>query len=330
MRTHKKLKPEERDQIAILQAQGKSMREIARRLNRSPSTISDELQRGKDSKEEYVAIHAQYLSEERKKHSHKRLPLKNERVYGYVLEGLRTGWSPEQISGRIEEDYPEEKEMRISWETIYSYIYKKENKEIRLWEYLPRKRKKRKQKQGRKVHRSKIISRVSIHKRSIEIEKRKEFGHWEGDTVEGKNHKGGVHTEVERKSRLTLAQKVERIDGKSTMRAQMAIFKQLPLEGRKTTTLDNGKENHLHLVLRFIKMKTYFADPYSSWQRGTNEYHNGLLRRYFPKKTDFDKVTQEEIDEVIYEINNRPRKVLGFKTPIEVFNENLQSVRIIT
>ena len=157
------------------------------------------------------------------------------------------------------------------------------------------------------------------------IDQRMEFGHFEGDTVEGKGHKDGVHTEVERVSRKFFARLVARIDSEEAIKAQKKIFAPLPAPARKSTTLDNGRETHLHFKLRDdLNMETFHADPYSSWQRGSNEYHNGLLRRYFPKGTDFKTISQQEIDECVEEINNRPRKCLGFYTPNEVFLKELQ------
>lgn len=323
MKSHTKLKPEERDRIAILKAQGKKVSEIARNLNRSPSTISDELKRNSWKKRPYIAIHAQYMSDKRRKSANKHNSLKSEKVYNYVLSKLRDGWSPELIAGRLKNKHPDDGSWWITHETIYSYIYDEKNKKFALWEYLPRKQRKRRKRSGRKVHKCNIADRVSIHERPEEVNKREEFGHWEADTVEGKGHIGGVHTEVERKSRLLRAVKVNRISSDEGIRAQWEIFKSLPEKCRRSTTHDNGKENHQHMQLHELGMKTYFCDPYSSWQRGTNEWHNGLLRRYFPKGTDFRGVDQSEIDDVVHEINSRPRKVLNFSTPYEVFKEEL-------
>src|SRR3989338_764849 len=166
--------------------------------------------------------------------------------------------------------------------------------------------------------------RISIHLRPKVINKRKQFGHFEGDTIEGRGHKDGFHTEVERLSRLIFAIKVNAISSDEGLKAQKDIFAVLPNQARLSTTLDNGRENHYHQKLKQeLGIDTYFADPYSSWQRGTNEYHNGLIRRYFPKKTNLAIVTQEELDDVVYEINSRPRKVLKYQTPLEVFNYHL-------
>lgn len=188
---------------------------------------------------------------------------------------------------------------------------------------MPWKRTKRRKKHGRIVHRGHISDRVSIHQRPEIVNKRVVFGHWEGDTVEGSGHKDGIHTEVERISRLLKAAKVSAITSAQAIAAQKKIFGELPKRARHSTTLDNGRENHLHGRLKQLGMVTYFADPYSSWQRGTNEYHNGLLRRYLPKGTSFVDLTQEELDDIVWEINNRPRKVLNFNTPQEVFNSYL-------
>lgn len=156
---------------------------------------------------------------------------------------------------------------------------------------------------------------MSIHDRPEVINQREELGHWEGDTVEGTGHKQGIHTEVERVSRFLMAVKVTAMTSEQTSTVQQELFETIPCSLRKSTTLDNGRENHLHMRLHLLGMQTYFADPYASWQRGTNENTNGLLRRYLPKKTSFTNLTQEELDDIVTEINNRPRKVLQYKTP---------------
>lgn len=254
--------------------------------------------------------------------------MKNKFVFAWVIKRLIRGWSPEQISGRMKLVFPGSLEMRITPETIYSFIYSNKYKHRKFWEYLPRGRKKRKKLNGRRVHRSHISSRTSIHDRPEIVSSNSEFGHFEGDSVEGLGHKDGVHTEVERVSRMYFVKLVNKISSEETIKAQFEIFKDIPKEHRKSTTLDNGRENHYHLTLKRLGMKTYFADPYSSWQRGSNEYHNGLLRRYFPKGTDFTKVTQEEIDDVVEEINTRPRKCLGYFTPKEVFLSKLNNQEV--
>ena len=270
-----------------------------------------------------MAIHAQAKAVKRKSLAGKRHPLKNKEVFRWTVTRLMRGWSPEQISGRMKLVFRNNIRMRVSPEAIYSFIYSQEYKHRMFWEYLPWKRKIRKRRHGRKVHRGRVPDRVSIHLRPEVVQTREEFGHWEGDTVEGKAHQNGIHTEVERKSRFLSARKVLRIDSPEAVKAQIQIFSPLPTHARKTVTLDNGRENHLHTKLKKLGISTFFCDPYSSWQRGTNEYHNGLIRRYLPKKTDFSTLTQQDLDEIVEEINDRPRKCLGFYTPKEIFFREL-------
>lgn len=297
---------------------------MARRLGRQPSTISRELQRNGHTVSGYVAIHAQQLADDRKAAAGRRHPLKDPDTYAYVLDHLRRGWSPELIAGRLNTN---QRKTVLIHETIYAFIYAEEHRTKRLWEYLPRGHRKRRRQTGRSVHRSRIPLRVSIHARPVSVEARTTFGHWEGDTIVGKGRRDGLHTEVERMSRFLAAQKVSRIASTETAQVQRAIFHALPPSARHSTTLDNGKEHTKHMTLHLLGMSTYFADPYSSWQRGTNEFHNGLLRRYFPKGTDFSTVDDTELRDIVQEINDRPRKCLAFRTPAEVFSEQLNSAR---
>lgn len=328
---HTKLTAHERDLLAIWKAGGISNKECARRLNRSPSTIGREFKRNgftDNGKQYYVAIHAQGKADRREhKAAHSKIELKNLDVYEYVTTRLRDGWSPDQIAGRLKKDHPKDTYWWITAETIYRWIYQpKQMKADQPWyEYLRRKQKKRKKYKGRKVHRSHIPDRISIHTRATLVNKRKQFGHWEADTIEGKGHKNGIHTEVERMSRKILGKKVNRITSEATITVQKQLFMQLPKPARKSTTLDNGKETHLHYQLRSdLGMNTYHADPYSSWQRGTNEHGNWHIRYYFPKGTDFSDITDEELQEVIEEINNRPRKILGYLTANEMYQKLLR------
>lgn len=307
-----KLTPDERDQIAVFLGQGLSLRVIASRLGRNVSTVSREVKRNR-FRNSYVAISAQCQSDKRKINGHKRHPLKDPIIYAYVLEKLREGWSPEQVCGRLK---LENQRTVLCPETIYKFIYSPGSKDLTLWEYLPGKQKRRQKKFGRAAKRLHIPNRVSLHLRPKEVEKRKEFGHWEGDTVIGRQEKSKViHTEVERKTRFLQARIIGSKKVEETINAQKVIFSNFLC---KSVTTDNGFEFIGHEELKKIGIQTYFADPYSSWQRGTNEYHNGLLRRYLPKKTGFENLTQEELDDIVWEINNRPRKVHQFKTAQEM------------
>jgi len=269
MKKQKKLTAFERDSIALYHTQRISNSEIARRLGREVSTIGRELKRNRWD-ESYIAIHAQNQAWERAvRVAHSKHPLKNGDVCAYVTEKLHEGWSPDQIAGRLKKKYLQDRHWWITAETIYRWIYQPEQvKHDDPWyEYLQRKQKKRKKYKGRTVHRARIPDRVSIHARPEEINTRTVFAHWEGDTVEGKGHRDGLHTEVERMSRFIMVRKVDAITSESTIRIQQRMFSDLPSKAGKTTTLDNGRENHLHRRLRLLRMQAYFADPYSSWQR---------------------------------------------------------------
>jgi len=311
------IQPKERDKIALLLASGVSLRLIAKKLSRSVSSISEEVKRNSYSGE-YRAIHAQRLSNNRKNNSHHRHPLKNKLVYAYVLEKLKEGWSPEQIDGRLK---LKNGHRVISYECIYQFIFNPQNKDKRLWEYLPLKRKRRTKKHGRKSQRIRIPNRVTIHLRPKSVEKRKEFGHWEADSVIGSQTKSKIiHTEVERKTRYLQATIIDSKSSIDTIEAQKKIFAEIPA---RTVTMDNGAEFAKHEELTKLGIKTFFADPYCSGQRGTNENTNGLLRRYLPKKTSFENIDQGELNDIVFEINNRPRKVLKFQTPREVLELEL-------
>ena len=308
---------------------------------------------GKEKEVIYEPVHAQSVSRGRKQHAWlAKQPLKSKKIYSYVLEYLRSGWSPEQISGRLKwMDHPDDKSWQICMETIYAFVYKEKidqtkrgiqqrsvlNKKMvgkdkkivtvtdhqtPLWEYLRRKQTKRKKQNGRKVHRCHIPDRVSIHDRPTIVAERIQFGHWEGDSIVGKGHASGLHTEYERVSSLTRFEYMTRITADQSARAAIKIFKPLPQCARLSITLDNGSEHHEHTQLKKeLGMQTYFADPYSSWQRGGNENANLWIRYYFPKGTDFSTITEEELKDVEWELNNRPRKRLKFKTPQEVFDD---------
>lgn len=307
----------ERDKIAIWFGNGISVREIGRRLSRDHTVISRELKRNRLG-DSYQAIHAQRLVNKRSVQSRHRHPLKNKLIYAYVLEKLKEGWSPEQICGRLKK---ENDKSVICWETIYSFVHKPENLEKRFWEYLALKRKKRHKKYGRKTTRVRIPNRVSIHLRGKRIDNRRTFGHWEGDSIIGQQTKSKViHTEVERKTRYLQAIIINSKSSTDTIEAQKKIFSQLPA---KTVTMDNGLEFVKHEELNKLGIKTFFADPYCSGQRGTNENTNGLVRRYLPKKTSFENLSQIDLDDIVFEINNRPKKVLNFSTPFEVLQKSL-------
>jgi transposase, IS30 family len=316
---YRNLDKTERILIAQWIKEGRSNKWIAKQLGRARSTIGREIRRNSFG-EVYEPLNAQGKAERRKKRAWKaKHPLKNEKVFAYVIDHLRDGWSPEQISGRLKNiDHPYDTTMSICSETIYKFIYDVKQKDKVYWEYLRRKQKRRRKRGGRKAQRVRIPDRVSIHQRPKEVEERKKAGHWEGDSLVGKAHLSGLHTQYERVTSITRLERLKRITAEQTLDAMRRIFDPLPNDLKRSTTLDNGSEMVRHGE---VGIDTYFADPYSSYQRGGNENANLWIRCYFPKGTDFSKVSDRELKDVEWELNNRPRKRLGFKTPLEVWNE---------
>ena len=314
----------ERDQIGTLLSSGLSLRAVARKLKRSVSSIWLETKRNSINGE-YFPIAAHRLSCERNLISQKKHARKNPAIWNYVIDKLRSGWSPEQIAGRLKRH--NHGVTVISYETIYRYIYSPKGRENNLREYLVRAHKKRYPKHSRKSYRRGIPGRVSIDLRSKKVESKRTFGHWEADVVEGKGHSGGIQTLLERKTRYYQARLLKKIDSEFGIKAQKKILSQFPNKARLTVTFDNGRENYNHQQLkRDLGINTYFCDPYSAWQKGSNENHNGILRRYIPKKTDLTNLPQWELDFILEEINNKPRKCLKYATPKESFTQELKTL----
>ena len=307
----------ERDKIASSKAQGSSVQDIADALGRHRSTIYHELARN-TGPSGYLPSEADKEARQRSARARRRPRLKNAWLRGYVVEKMLLGWSLERISGRLGREYPGRWERNISPEAVYRYIYTRQAPPG-LRACLVRRHKARGLRDGRGRKKLKILGRVPISERPEEAEGRLVLGHWEGDTVVSRAHKGGLHTEVERMSRYLQAVKVADLRAATTLAAQRSIFEPLPKEARKTVTLDNGGENAAHAGLWKLGIATYFADAYAAWQRGTNENTNGLLRRFFPKGTDFGQIPQAEIDQVVERINSWPRKCLKWASAAEEF-----------
>ena len=228
---------------------------------------------------------------------------------------LRLHLSPEQVTGRLKL----EQAISISPESIYQRIYQDKARGGDLAGYLRCQKSRRKRYASGRERRGVLRNRTSIEQRPAVVDQRSRIGDWEGDTVIGKGHQGVLVTLVERKSRYTLA---GQLDSRHSARVTQAVIDLLrPHKSQcKTLTFDNGKEFAEHAFMaQCLQAKVYFAHPYCSWERGLNENHNGLLRQYFPKKTNFLKVSQLEVAEALYLLNHRPRKALGYRTPHEVF-----------
>ncbi len=316
---YRQITMDEREVIAKLHYEGKKPSEIAGALKRDKSTIIRELGRNSSSSYDcYAPCRANQRADMRRRKASRRPRLKNKAIRAYVRGKLALGWSPELIAGRLSLEHPGQ---AISYEAIYQYIYhpKTEDRE-ELIASLRRAHKKRKQKSiGRKARKTKIPNRVPIDDRPQSVEARRYYGHWEGDSLVSRKSTAALNSLTERKSRLLLLTKLDRKGAAETRRAVVARLRKLPAAMRRTLTLDNGTENAQHeKITAAIGTKCFFAHPYASWQRGTNEHINGLIRWYLPKGTDFSKITDKQIAQIESLINNRPRKCLGFRTPIEV------------
>jgi IS30 family transposase len=317
---YKHLSCEERDKIAVLRARGCSYGSIARAIDRDKTTVFRELNRNRSPVYNvYLPHKADGRAKERKSISGERPRLKNRIIRRYVIAKLKLGWSPEQISGKIRKKYPE---RSISYEAIYQYIYdKKTRKRVNLAVYLPRAHKKRKLFGQGHHHKNKIHipRRVSIDERPKHIAKRAQAGHWEADTVISRQSKKALAVSIERKSRMI---HIEKLTAKKSRRLVKAITGRLnryPKELRRTITYDNGSENVEHeKINNMLGTKSYFCNPFHSWEKGSVENAIGLVRRFLPKKTDFAIITHDQVRKIENLINNRPRKCLNYQTPREV------------
>jgi len=317
-KTYKQLNPNERDILAVLKSKGKSLREIASILRRSPSTLSRELKRNAPPiyTRYYLSHKAQGRAEMRKCESHQRQRLKNDFIRQYVEKRISLGWSPELIAGRLAIDHPK---FTISHEAIYQWVYQDATHLILSLVRAHRKRKHRGY--SRKHKKSHIPERISITKRPKTVLKRLHFGHWETDTISCRKSYQAIQVTVERKARYT---KMAKLKTKSARAMSIALTRRLsryPKKLRLSVTYDNGPENAEHMrTNKFLGTSSYFCEPFHSYERGTVENTIGLVRRFLPKKTNLANISQDHLTKIEYWLNKRPRKCLGFKTPAEIFN----------
>ncbi len=313
MKNYQPLTQDDRTIIYTLCKENYSKTYIANFLGRSTSTITREIKRNSGDKG-YRYKQAQMKSEARKSLSSKSKKW-NSDLELKVKILLQENYSPEQISKRL---YLE-KNISISHERIYQFIRNDRKSGGELYLHLRQGKKKRRKSYGSRATKgSRIKNRVPIRERPEYINDRSEFGHWEADLIIGKGHKKAMITLVERKSGFTIIKKVESKNAELVATEMNKAFKPFA-HIIKSITFDNGLEfaNHKEVAIT-IKCDTYFADPYSSWQRGTNENTNGLIRQYFPKGSDFDNYTDRDVSNVMYSLNNRPRKRLAFFNPYEI------------
>jgi IS30 family transposase len=314
------LTPVERGKIEAYLKQGLLLSAIATRLGRVVSTISREITRNSTAKG-YCAQTAQERYEMRRAPCRPKTKMDYKPLRDFVIEKIREEeWTPEIVAKRLPVEYPDIPGMRISHETVYRAIYAQDALRF-LLVFLPQRRpKRRKRGQGKTRRGPSIPNRVGIAQRPKHIEERKEAGHWEGDTVVGKNQDGFILTLVERSSRLLHAVKTTTKCAAEVASAAIDALIDRPVSWVKTITFDNGTEfAHHERIARDLGVDIYFADPYSAYQRGTNEQVNGLIRRYLPKGTSFKSLSNQELHGIVERINNRPRKCLGYRSPYEVF-----------
>jgi len=318
MKKYTRISQEERNEIFVMLNKEVGVNEIARRLGRDKGAISREIRKNHGRKV-YRAHKAQERARIKQQESHRKFVLKSYALRKEVEELIRQYWSPELISGRLKQNanFPS-----ISPESIYSWIF---NERPDLINYLTRYSKEGKHyKRGRSRKRcEQIKERVDISQRPEKINNREELGHWETDLVEG-NGESCLKVSVERKGRLTKIRKVQNKTSKESNKALLDMFNAMPQESVKSITYDNGPENSGHMEInRILGTDSYFCRAYHSWEKGTVENTNGIIRRFFPKGTDFDNIPDAKIQQLEFWLNNRPRKCLDFKTPQEVFDSTV-------
>lgn len=305
-------------------AEGKMQKDIAKELNRHPSSISREIRKDGMSRFSYRPSHGEKSAKRESLKRRRKYKLIEDQELAKIIEDkIRLKWSPELICGVFKKQFPNSPYMHVSHETIYRYIYSIEDKEHResLVNCLRQSRKRRRPRKKGSSKRTTIRNLVSIHDRPTEAENREIPGHWEGDLIIGKEHKSAIGTLVERSTRFTI---IVSFQGNLTTMAVCHAFAAalgiFPSHMIKSLTYDRGTEMSGHQWFTEVTgIPVFFADPYSPWQRGTNENTNGLIRDYLPKRTDFREVPDQELMKIQNALNHRPRKSLDFFTPDEMF-----------
>ena len=319
--------PIDRGKIEGLRKAGESIRGVARRLGRAASSISRELKRGRVGAHGYCAQEAQKRYEQNRKACVRTQVLDYPPLRNYVCDKLTDDWSPEQIAQRLKRDFPHDGWMRVSPETLYRRIYTDPKWNNAFGHYLRQGRKKRQKRGGVYKRRGPIANRVSIEQRPQEVDDLTTYGHWEGDTLIGKNQQGAVVTLTERKADWLRAIPVTSRNADEVAQAVTDALHDVPAPLLKSITFDNGSEFARHeKIAQQLAVDIYFAHPYSANDRARNENMNGLLRQYLPKKTSFKDLTRQSVNRYVQALNDRPRKKQQFRTPNEVFQE--QSVAL--
>ncbi len=325
---YSQLSGDERNQLQRGLNEGRSLRALARSMGRNPGTLSRECRRGWLQRSYDAVQGGGWARSHRRRGPCKLLPGSplTEQVHALILE--RT-WSPEQIAGRLQVEHPDDSSQRVSHETVYQYIYAHPAGELKklLVDALRQGHQKRRPRSRGKDRRGGIRNMRSIRERPEEAQSREVPGHWEGDLIKGAFNGSAIGTLVDRSTRFVILAKVDDSSAEAVLEGFTRRLRTLPRALRKTLTYDQGREMARHEELeKRTHLRVYFADPHSPWQRPTNENTNGLLRQYFPKGTDLSQYSQQYLTKVAEEMNNRPRKSLGFLTPSEVMAQKIKEL----
>lgn len=326
MPSYTRLSLQEREELSLGLLAGLSLRAMAAGLGRAASTLSREVRRNSASAWGYRAVRAQRYARERRARCGCRRLDGHARLRRWVFGRLHRYWSPQQIARELKRRFAREPEMRLSHEALYTYLYVLPRGALRaeLLACLRQHRKRRRPRSRGEDRRGHITEMISIEERPAEVADRSVPGHWEGDLIMGRANRSALGTLVERTTRTLILVPLQNKQAHHVRKAYAREVKSLPRQMRLSMTYDRGKEMAEHrLFTRDTQMKVYFANPMSPWERGTNENTNGLLRQFFPKGTDFSKLTRRQIKRVQHLMNERPRKVLDWRSPYEAFNELL-------
>jgi transposase, IS30 family len=332
----KRLTLEEREDIAYLRGHHLGVRQIAVWIGRDPATVSRELRRNvSGSPRRYRALSAHIAACERARRCRPRKLVPGAPVRAEVAAGLRAGWSPGQIAGRLKRDHPDQPELQVSHETIYQALFVQGKGSLRaeVATALRCGRARRRRPRSRKNEtRGKIPGMINISERPAEAADRAVPGHWEGDLIIGAGQQSAVATLAERSSRFCMIIALPAGRGAGSVAGALAgHITTLPDALRRSLTWDCGKEMSHHADFTIAtRVPVYFADPHSPWQRGTNENTNGLIRYYLPKGTDLAGITQTQLDHIAHQLNTRPRRTLSYATPAEKLSELLAATPVAT
>ena len=324
VRSARTLQWAEREEISRGLAQGSSLRQIAAGLGRAPSTVSREVRRHL-GRAQYRAAHADRRAWRSARRPKRCVLSLNARLRGVVASKLHLNWSPQQISGWLKLAHPHDESLQVSHETIYRTLFVQARGALKkeLLGHLRGRRRIRRCRAARCDGRGQIPDLISISERPAEVADRAVPGHWEGDLIAGSNFTH-IATLVERTSRFVMLVKVPSTETRAVVAALARQMQKLPATLRRSLTWDRGTEMKQHLRFTVATdVKVYFCDPYKPWQRGTNENTNGLLRQYFPKGTDLSGFTQTQLNKVAQQMNERPRKTLGYKTPADTLKASV-------